>query len=1478
MALTTRQTRILAAEDWKKIYQTFREADFMSYDFETLRKTMIDYLKLNYAEDFNDYIESSEFIALVDLIAFLGQSLAFRADLNARENFIDTAERRESILKLAKLISYNPKRNVPSSGFLKVMSVSTTQVVYDSDGTNLANQVITWNDLTNQNWYEQFITVVNSALISHQMYGRPSHSQNINNIKTDEYNINLVPDRLPIYKYNKLVNGQSTDFEIISATTQGKSYVYEVDPDINLPFNFFYRSDRNGNGSPNTGFFFYFKQGNLSSLDFEIAEMVSNKVVAVNVNNINNSDVWLYKLDDYNRIDTKWEQVQSTLGINVINNQLTNRNVYQINSLDNDQINLVFGDGTFGNIPLGKFRIFYRTSLGTSYKITPDDMSNVEITLDYVSRGGRVETLTVKAGLKHTVANASARESIADIKQKAPQNYYTQNRMVTGEDYNIFPYTAYENIKKIKAINRTSSGLSRYLDVLDTTGKYSSTNIFGQDGVLYLEKNTESFTINFETKRDVIRFINNKLIPDIIENDDIMHLYYENLRYKLFNLDGFTNDLLISEKDLLNDEFYEIVTVGTSDFHKYGSSSNTVGTFFYAKNAGNRDYNLTVSSVYNDLDTFYFTGDIRGKNPNIEVRSGDVIHFDLNLYNDNFHIKTDRTNGTSGNVTVGRTTNNGADRGRVSWDTTDVPPGTYYYTSRKYSGRCFDIDNFVNYYRKDKIFSVYRERAMAIMPLYLSNDQYNLSQDQIRFGFFKYPDHQSLSYWVDLSFKDNLDPRSKEFQVLFFSSADLIPGFTRHLTKNKLFDSTTGSNCGFANEPADWESTGMSGVIKVTAFGTGLVRTRVKWQLSTNDTGVATGYFAYNKKPVPIGYGTKTQFNSIVPRAMLKFVPESGKYFTQALSMVPGTPNTDDFSEVFASVQTIFGDGTNNGQGNFSNGVGPVTLNLPIPSGALLETLVPAYKNELSETLIDAITTALYDKKDFGLFYNVDALNWQMIEGIKLTETNWIVKFQYDSIRYRYEVSYRTLKYKFHSPHETNFYFNRDTLRYDPYYNRVNNDSIKILKSNGSPENQSKSLLRDLEWYVKSDVKRDDGFVENQYIYLTYGDSNQDSVPDHPNLFDQIVLGSPLRSTDTSIRAQQESVKINYNFKNILGRYPTQQELDSYVRRILSGESSLENITAQFSTLPEAVDYAAGIKTSKNLVFFEKTQDIYTSYRLLNKDKVITSFNSFLILKDNFRSYEVGQLFYCRQDDQFYQVRTNTVTGQKFLSDGLNNKQDSRVLPLYICYVGRQNLMYQYRHSADFTYRIDPSISNIIDLYVLTQEYDTSYRQYIVDSTNKIQEPVAPSNLDLAGKYTDLDKYKSVSDTVVLHSAVYKKLFGARADSSLQATFKVVKNPGFNISDAEIKTAVIAAVNEYFELDNWDFGESFFFSEFAAYLHTVLNPKIASIAILPKSSSYKYGSLYQINSEPYEILISVATVDDVEVVDNLSSLELQTGR
>jgi len=163
MASYDRQNSLLLTEDWSKIYRSFTDADFTAYDFPTIRRTMINYLRKNYPEDYNDYIESSEYLALIDVIAFLGQSLSYRVDLNARENFIETAEKKESVLRLARLVGYNNKRNECASGILKVTGVQTTENLTDSTGTPLRNRFITWNDDSNANWLEQTLTIMNNA-------------------------------------------------------------------------------------------------------------------------------------------------------------------------------------------------------------------------------------------------------------------------------------------------------------------------------------------------------------------------------------------------------------------------------------------------------------------------------------------------------------------------------------------------------------------------------------------------------------------------------------------------------------------------------------------------------------------------------------------------------------------------------------------------------------------------------------------------------------------------------------------------------------------------------------------------------------------------------------------------------------------------------------------------------------------------------------------------------------------------------------------------------------------------------------------------------------------------------------------------------------------------------------------------------------------------------------------------------------------
>ena len=133
------------------------------------------------------------------------------------KTFLDTAERRDSVVRLADLVSYTPKRNECASGFLKVTSLSTTENITDFNGTNLSNVTLRWNDSTNIDWQDNMNTVLNAMFVNSQKFGKPGKSTNVLGIDTDEYTVNLVKNLMPLIPFNATVNGSNMDFEAVSA-------------------------------------------------------------------------------------------------------------------------------------------------------------------------------------------------------------------------------------------------------------------------------------------------------------------------------------------------------------------------------------------------------------------------------------------------------------------------------------------------------------------------------------------------------------------------------------------------------------------------------------------------------------------------------------------------------------------------------------------------------------------------------------------------------------------------------------------------------------------------------------------------------------------------------------------------------------------------------------------------------------------------------------------------------------------------------------------------------------------------------------------------------------------------------------------------------------------------------------------------------------------------------------------------------------
>lgn len=1120
MATSSRQSSLFGSNEWQQIYQTFREADFRSYDYETLRKSFIDYLRLYYPETYNDYVESSEFIALLDVIAFMGQGLAFRNDLNARENFIDTAERRDSVIKLAELVSYTPKRNTAAQGFIKVSSIKTSENIKDINGLNLSNIPILWNDPANPNWLEQFNTVLNAALVSSQKIGKPGNVADILGVTTSEYTIRIPTDNLPIVPFTSTVDNQNMTFELVSATSVGEEFAYEVPPAPSGRFNLLYRNDKLGFGSPETGFFFYFKQGTLQNFDFRLQQQIANQNIDINIEGVNNTDTWLYEVQNDNT-RLLWEQVENVYADAYLQKETSEKKIFSVGSRFNDQVTYNFGDGVFSEIPVGNFRAYVRASNALTYTIEPSEMQGISVTIGYISRIGRTETLTIGLELPLAVSTAQARESLDSIKQRAPTRYYTQNRMVNGEDYTNFPYTLYSSIIKSSAINRTSVGVSKNLDLQDPTGGYSSTNSYGSDGALYQESKDSFLSLTINNTSDIISFFNNDLAQALSDNR-----------------------------------------------------------------------------------------------------------------------------------------------------------ATQYYV-----------------------------------------------QNYPRYTF----------------------PTSQE----------------------------------------------------------------VFWKISSVDSSSESGYF-YTKlgiveTPVSIGTFSTTTLKYVSRGAIVRFKAPTGFYFDNNNRLVAGISGPGRPNFIWTTVLNVVGDGSNNGEGSFANGQGPIRLNGFVPDGVTIDTVIPVFDNNLPSSVIDECVVRMELEQDFTLVFNNSlALNQERWRIARDDNPNYFVKFENIGSN-RYTITYKALAYYFGSFADTRFITSLGELVYDPFSGKILQDYVSVLSIN-TEFNSSNALGKDTLINIVGQNVESDGYVNDYEVEVASTDINNGQLILNPDFFNEIT-GFVTGGTNTGV----------YTF---------------------------------FETLQDAINL-----TRDQIV---PTSDVVFQYPTKTQIELVKY------------EYPLGQLFYATTENVFYKtVQDITVTTPSYILETQTR---------YFVKPGRQGLSYQYRHNSNNTTRIDPGTTNIIDLYIVDQAYYTSYNNWITDTTNTVTQPNRPTISELNQKYGEIQNFKMVSDSVVLNSVVFKPLFGNKADPALRGTIKLVKSKNTSASNSEVRSAVSTAMNEYFDINNWNFGDTFFFSELSAFLHAECGDLISSVVLVPSDPSLHFGDLYEIKCKPFEIFVNAATADDIIVVPALTPEELQISK
>ena len=614
------------------------------------------------------------------------------------------------------------------------------------------------------------------------------------------------------------------------------------------------------------------------------------------------------------------------------------------------------------------------------------------------------------------------------------------------------------------------------------------------------------------------------------------------------------------------------------------------------------------------------------------------------------------------------------------------------------------------------------------------------------------------------------------------------------------------------------------------------------WRSATNAVNSSTGNFFIDPDdigPVPEG--------AIIIGANVSGTPE---FFLQEGAIVK-------FRDAdFVSIISVFGDGNV----ILSNGDGAVRLAENVSDEDTVEEIFLPFRTLFSELETIQIVNQLDQSNTFGLRYDPLVLAWFIIAGDDLAseakpfsldpldgagstvglnlDPSWLIRVEFGTTNWRF--TSRGLDYIAESKEEIRFYHSDDEKIIDSQTGRAVLDFIKFLNINtafevaesGTPDLTNAdfsetdpvvSVNEDIIFNVEGVFTETDSFVDPKKLKVTFTDLDEDGVPDDPTIFETITK---ITGLNVELELPEEEIDETELF------WVSTTNNDGFKEF-----SPTDNVKAAFNSAATLI----GVPSSAAL------------------EPVAPPFTVPLL---------DGDVVFDRTNERFYTIDVTNPAG---------DITDNEVTEQYFVRRGRNNLFFQWKHFAPINNRIDPSITNIIDMYVLTTSYDISIRQWIDDSGAADEIPEPPTTEQLRILFAEEVQNKMLSDEIIFHPVRYKLLFGEQAPEQLQARFKVTKVEGTEVSDGEIKARVISAINEFFAINNWDFGETFYFTEMAAFVHQQLAAVIGSIVLVPLDAEQKFGDLFQVRSEPEEVFISTAKVSDVQIVAAFTEDNLRIG-
>jgi hypothetical protein len=411
--------------------------NYLNRDYDSLKRDLMSYVKLYYPEQYNDFSESSVGTMLLELNAYVGDILSHHTDQNFKELFLDTANQRSSVIKLAGNLGYSPRGRTGSITLLDVAITVPVQgdqpderlyITLDSGFRAKAASGVYFEVLEDIdfNRHTSFNGTRNRTIV-------PNY--NASNEIVDYTITKTVPARAG---QTKVITLEITSSNAIPFT---KWYLDNDDTTISEVLNVISKSDRFAPANESD----WTEEGSYT-VWYEMESLPQERIfvdTTIGQTADTKTGYWMYTNNRFVKEYDENGNMFLTFGAGIQN--YSAYETYLVNGITGITAASLLNNDSLGNIPtIGTYlHCRYRTGGGANTNAAQGTVNTVDRKqLKSVPAGAAVPASAVNSVINSVTVNnpipaigGADFETIDEIKSKARRHFSSQDRCVTVDDY-----------------------------------------------------------------------------------------------------------------------------------------------------------------------------------------------------------------------------------------------------------------------------------------------------------------------------------------------------------------------------------------------------------------------------------------------------------------------------------------------------------------------------------------------------------------------------------------------------------------------------------------------------------------------------------------------------------------------------------------------------------------------------------------------------------------------------------------------------------------------------------------------------------------------------------------------------------------------------------------------------------------------------------------------------------------------------------